>query len=179
MISQTTAVAFLCACACLAPCAGAEPAPDARAAIQAVYNKQDAAYARKDVAGIAATYAPGFKEIDQRTGKESNAAQALDLGFTFAMFRPIYSETNILNITLKGHQAVVTRRSRGVLDSIGNAGTRTTRLIGETLSVDTWVEGSSGWLQQRMEITGGSIGVDDSAAAKMNLSSEKNHTDLM
>lgn len=173
MISQTTAVAFLCACACLAPRAGAEPTPDVRAAIQAAYNKQDAAYVRKDVAGIAATYAPGFKEIDQRTGKESNAAQALDLGFTFVMCRPVSSETTILNITSNGHQAVMTRRSRGVLETVGNAGAETTRLVGETFSVDTWVDNGSGWLQQRVEIIGGGIGVDDSAEVKRNPSSRK------
>lgn len=176
MTLQTAAVtaALLCACAWPVPRAGANPVPapsavpalDARAAIQAAYDKQDAAYVRKDTAGIAATYAPGFRVVDQRTGAEQNEAQALDLGFAFVMCRPVSSQTTLLNMTVQGRTAVVTRKSHGVLLMLGASKTGTTRLVGDVLSVDTWVNSSSGWLQQREEIINGGVGVDSNGSAQ-------------
>ncbi len=166
MTVQTAAVAATLLCAGTWPVlrAGADPAPspapDARAAIQAAYDRQNAAYLRRDVAGIAATYAPGFTVVDRGAGQTRNEAQALDLGFTFVMSRPVSSETTILNTTLsttpQGRRAVVTSRSRGVLVMTDGA----TRLAGDVFSVDTWVNSGSGWLQQRREIVSGGLGVE-------------------
>lgn len=168
MRSFAVIATLVCACAWPAARAGANPAAPptlgARAAIQAAYDRQDAASVRKDAAGIAATYAPGFKEVDQRTGEEQNEAQALDLGFTFAMCRPVSAQTIILNITVQGRTAVVTRKSHGVLLMMGASKAQTTRLVGDTLSVDTWVNSGTGWLQKRMEVTGGGLGVDSTQA---------------
>lgn len=178
MRSFAVTAALVCACAWPAPRAGANPAAvpvapptlGARAAIQAAYDKQDAAYVRKDAAGIAATYAPGFRVVDQRTGEEQNEAQALDLGFTFAMCRPVSAQTTILNITVQGRTAVVTRKSHGVLLMMGTPKAQPTRLVGDTLSVDTWVNSGSGWLQQRMKVTGGGLGFDINALAPQAIS---------
>lgn len=153
--SQTiAAAALLSACAWPLHAAPSAPAPDARAAIQSAYDRQAAAVGREDTAGLAATLAPGFVQVDQRTGETQSEGQFLNMGLTFALFRSVEAKTTILNVTLSGGRAVVTSRSRAVLVPQGvgeKAGTVPPPLVLEGLSVDTWVKNGPDWLQQRAE----------------------------
>lgn len=156
LLKTTATIALLVACTWPAQ---ADAVSDTRAAIQNAYDKQDASYLHEDVAGIAATLAPGYIWTNPRTCETHNEAEILDLGLTFGLFRSVETKTNILNITLNGSQAVVTSRSHTVLvpreaDS-NKIGPYTLPLVWEGLSTDTWVKRGSSWLEQRTETLSG------------------------
>ena len=129
--------------------ARADAAPQARGAIQAAYDREDAAVRRKDVRGVLVNCAPNFQFITQN-GTRGNLADARQgLVSQFQTPSSFVAKTTIQKFTLQGNKAVVTvqeYQSRTVVPKAKHAHPHKIVTIG--IDEDTWVKHGNRWLRE-------------------------------
>jgi ketosteroid isomerase-like protein len=124
---------------------GAARADDAKAAIQAQYNKRSAAALKKDVAASLAINAPDFVTLDLEGKKRTQAQLKPQLTQIFATIKSYSITTKITKCTLSGDKATVQ-----TLDSVTIMGKNV--LTAEATSEDTWVKKGSQWLRTQNKL---------------------------
>lgn len=135
---------------CASPTMADTPA-QARSQIQAIYNKQNAAAARKDVNGVLSNLAPNFQAISKNGQKLDVARQRQALTQAFAMAQSVHGTTVIQKLRLQGNKAIVTVKDNSSLVFVNpNApNARPAKFSAEEVAEDTWVKTGNRWLQER------------------------------
>ena len=148
---STSASLALCTLLSVAPVAiRADAASDAKAAIQAVYNKETAAVNKKDVKGSLAIYAPDYVEIGLSGKKRSLAETKKQMQSLFEGQEKIKLKQTITKVTLAGNQATVLVKQHLEM-TIVEPQTQTKLISTSDARVeDIWVKsGKSGWLKKQ------------------------------
>ena len=129
----------------LASAVKADTAAQARKAIQAAYDQQDAAQARKDLNATFAHCAPEFKDIS-KDGRVVTLTQArASLTQAYAMAKSIKVRTTIADLHLTGNKAIVTTKQHAVVTLVNPRTSRTMTLMDDEVDQDTWVKRSNRW----------------------------------
>lgn len=134
----------------LAPTAQADTPAQARKAIQAAYDREDAAVGRKDIKGALANCAPDFQFVapDGTRGSLADARQSLST--QFGKNSSFVAKTTIQKFTLQGSKTVVTAKEyqlRTVVPRAPHAHAHKIVTVG--IDEDTWVKHGDRWLRER------------------------------
>lgn len=121
----------------------------ARKQIQAIYDKEDVAAARKDIPGVFADMAPNFSAFDENGQKMSLTEIKSDLADLFSRATAVKGTTTIQKFRLIGKTAIVTTRSRDEMTVSDQESGSSRKVTIEDLSIDTWVQSGKAWLQTR------------------------------
>ena len=121
----------------------------ARKQIQAIYDREDVAAARKDIPGVFADMAPNFSAVDEKGQKVSLNEIKADLADLFSRATTVKGTTTIQRFQLIGKTAVVTTKSRDEMTVTDPESGHNRKLTIEDLSVDTWVRSGKAWLQTK------------------------------
>jgi hypothetical protein len=134
----------------LSPAMADTPA-QARSAIQALYNKQNAAAAKKDVNGVLVNMAPDFQAVSKDGRKITAAQQRQALTQLFSMAQSIHATSAIQKFRLQGNRATVTVKENGTFLVVNPnaAAAKPARFTVEDVSEDTWVKKGNRWLNER------------------------------
>jgi flagellin-like hook-associated protein FlgL len=148
----------LCAAVCFTNGAAAKPAakaPPARAEIQALYNKINAAAMQKNVDGVYAYDGDDYTVIDQkgRTHEPSEGRQDLEQALEVA--DSVKATTVIQSFTGTDAEATVTIKDH-VAVSVANATTgRAVKITVDDTAREHWVKTEDGWRRTRTRILSG------------------------
>src|SRR5258708_29881 len=106
---STSVISVLAAAAAMAPAQPllAESSADARKAIQAAYDKSNAAAAKKDIAGTLAHHVPDFTTTDEKGKTHTLAEMKGQLTQIFQIAKEVHASTTIQSFSLKGNSATV------------------------------------------------------------------------
>jgi uncharacterized protein (TIGR02246 family) len=150
MYYRVLAVAtLLCLGLTLAPKARADAAAEARKAIQAVYARGDAAMTKKDANAILSLYTPDYEQTSLKGQKITLAQAKQAIPMLFQQAKTIQSKTTIQKFSLKGSEAVVTVKQHATLTALNPQTQKTSKLVVDETSEDTWAKGAKGWLMKR------------------------------
>jgi hypothetical protein len=129
-----------------------DAAAEARKQIQAAYNRENAAAARKDTSGVIANMTPDYRNTDLRgqTATVDQIRQSLPRLFASAISLKARSVVN--KITLKGDQADTVVNEHAEL-MLFNARTRKpSRLVIDEVYQTLWVKTGGGWRKKRSKV---------------------------
>ncbi len=135
--------------AAIAAAVWADATSDARKAIQAQYDKENAAAARKDVRTMLSIMSPDFVAV---TGGQQVTAPQMQQSLTqmFKLASNISGVTYIDKVALHGKTAVVLVHDRSALTLTNPRNpNQKARLVVESRDQDTWVRTAKGWLETR------------------------------
>ena len=127
----------------------ADTAAQARQAIQAAYDREDAAVRRKDVQGVLVNCAPNFQFITQSGMRGSLADARQGLANQFQTPSSFAAKTTIQKFTLQGNKAVVTVQEtqlRTVVPKAKHAHPH--KIVTLSTDEDTWVKHGNRWLRE-------------------------------
>ena len=130
----------------------ADPAADARRAIQAAYNTSNAAAARKDAAGTLAHFTPDAVAVDTH-GQATPIAQHQEMAtHLFAAARTVTARTVIQKFALaRPGQATATVHEHVVLTLMNPQTQQPAQLVVDDTARDLWVKTAQGWRQKRSQ----------------------------
>ncbi len=145
----------------LSPTVAASPSSvtDAQRAIQAIYARQDAAYAHKNVAGALYGCAPDFREVHTEP-------KVHGMSFTITQLRPMIQSTLVLSRRASRRTTIrkITLNPTGAVTIIGQhlsaymwnpkAG-KYGKLLTDSVASDTWVKGKGGWQEKQSVVLSG------------------------
>jgi hypothetical protein len=138
----------------------ADAVSDARKQIQAAYDRENAAAARKDTSGVMANLMPDYISINYR-GQRTNAEQLRHrLPQLFAMAMSIKGRTRITRLALKGSQADVTAKEHGEVTLMNPRTGKPTNLVVDETSQTLWVKTARGWKKKRSRTIASKQSVD-------------------
>lgn len=122
---------------------------DAKKALQALYDKTDAATAKKDIKGLTAYLAPDFQVLSDKGGKAMNLEQAKSqMGMVFKQVQSFKAKSVVQKVTLKGSTATVTVK-QNVTAAIMNPQTgKPSKLLMDVVAEDIWVKSGAGWKEK-------------------------------
>ena len=130
-------------------------APSTRREIQAIYNKIDAALARKDI-DTASDYDADDCQFYDRKGhlrEEGSGRQALeDLA---EELDTIHETTKILSFTGTATEATVTVKSHATAGASNRINGRAIKAVFDEVSRDYWVKTDDGWRRKRSRLIQG------------------------
>lgn len=146
--SQTLLLAL-----CLSPLAlsgaRADGTANIRQAIQAAYNRQNAALARKDASGALAYIAPDFVGTSLKGEHFGLAERQQGMPRMLALFQSIKATTVVETISMKGRVASVQVRRTDAMSMTNPQTHKLMQGVVEQHIIDTWVKGAGGWLLER------------------------------
>ena len=132
------------------PSARADATGEARKAIQAAYDKMNAALARKDVKGAFTVLTPDVEQITLDGRKFDAAQMRQQMTQALAAAKSVKSQTTVQKLTLKGGStAQVLVRSRVAIVLTDPQTNKPITFVGEETSQDTWIKTARGWLGKR------------------------------
>lgn len=138
----------LCLLVSLAPLVRADATADARKAIQAGFDKENAGAAKKDVQEALAPYAPDFVRTSVDGKKITLAEMKKGLTQMFAGVQTIKGTAVIQKITLKGKEATVTVKLHREITLL-NPQTKKSSVIAVDVIGDTvWANNGKGWQEK-------------------------------
>lgn len=149
MIRRAVPIVLLLSLLACTVAASADKTADAKKAIQAAYNAENAAAARKDLKGIFASYAPDYVEVSQTgrtttlTEEKTKARQALSL------VKSAKANSVIQKIKLKGKQAVVSVKEHNELVVDNPRTGQPAKMVIDSVSEDTWTKSGKSRLKKR------------------------------
>jgi len=132
-----------------APAARADTPSEARKAIQATYDKMNAAFSRKDVKSAFAYLTPDFEQITFEGQRVGAAPMRQQMTQALAAAKSMRSQTTVQKLTLKGGTAEVLVRSRVIIVLNDPRTNKPLTVAGNETSQDTWIKTSRGWLAKR------------------------------
>lgn len=146
---------------CLVPAAvHADPAGAARKAIQAQYDKANAAAARRDVDAVFAIQTPDYVHIDKQ-GRTHTAAEARQqFAQIVAAAKTIKAVTRIQTFKLDKTGATVTIAERADIYLLNPQTGKLSHLLITDMARDLWVKTANGWKQKRTKELSSSILMD-------------------
>jgi len=136
-----------------------DPKVEARAEIQAIYDKQNTGIKRKNIAGVVYGCAPDFVEAHQEPPMKGQM-------FTLTQLRPMIAQlftqtrsarrtTAIQTFAFTPSQVTVTARQHLVMSRLNPRTAKTGQLVQDGISRDIWVRQSGAWMEQRSTILSG------------------------
>ena len=139
--------------------ATADPKTEARAEIEAIYDRQNAGVKRKNIAGVVYGCAPDFVEAHQEPQMKGQM-------FTLTQLRPMIAQlfaqahsarrtTTIQTFAFTPTQVTITAKQHLVLALVNPRTARTGQLIQDGVSRDIWVRQNGAWVEQRSTILSG------------------------
>jgi hypothetical protein len=129
--------------------ARADTVTQARKAIQAAYDREDAAVSRKDVPGILVNCAPNFQFITQNGMRGSLADARQGLTAQFQTPSSFVAKTTLQKLTLQGNKAVVTVKEYQMRTVVPKAPhVHPHKIVTVSIDEDTWVKHGNRWLRE-------------------------------
>ena len=135
----------------LAPATHADSVAAARRAIQAIYDGQNAAAARRDVNGMLAHVSPDYVSFDTHGTRHTLDGERQAARTVFATAPTYKGQTHIQTITLAGKVATVQIKEHKAMIVIHRPTRQFAIVAYDTVGVDTWVRGRQGWLLTRSQ----------------------------
>lgn len=148
----------VCLALCLVLPAAAKPAPKAppaRAEIQAIYNKINAAAARKDVDGIYLYNSDDYTVIDQKGRSHDGAQGRQEMEQALEIADSLKAVTVIQSFTGTDTEATVTVKEHAALSAANTTTRRAIKVTVDDVSRDHWVKTEDGWRRNRTRILSG------------------------
>ena len=135
------------ACACFAPMsrAHADTAAQARKIIQAAYDKENGAVAKKDINGAFSTVAPDFMAGDTQGHQASLRDLKPQMQTVFQSSSTIKATTVITKFNFKGNQATVTVKNRTLMNLKAPKGGKPAKATVDSEEEDLWVKNGTRW----------------------------------
>ena len=127
----------------------AETAAQVKKAIQAQYDKGNAAVAKKDSKALVATYTTDRISIDDKGVKHTVAEELQQMKQVFAMAQSLSGTTTIVSITVKGYTAIVQVKESDKVVMANPQTHATSTMVMDSVSDDTWVKNGATWLQKK------------------------------
>ena len=134
-----------------APTAYADASSQARRAIQAIYDGQNAAGARRDVNGLLAHVSPRYVSLDTHGGRHTLAGERQQANKVFSSAPRYLGRTQIQAITLTGASANVRVKEHKEMIVIYPPTKKFAIITYDTVGVDTWVRHGKSWLLTRSQ----------------------------
>jgi ketosteroid isomerase-like protein len=165
LLRRTLPIALaLCALTILAPGTRADATSEARKAIQTLYNKQNAAAAKKDVEGVLANRTPDFEAIAVNGQKLTMDQVRQNIEQLLAVAQSIKATTAIKSFRLKGNNATVTTREHAEFVTTNPQTSTPAKVVIDGTSQDTWIKSGKGWqikrskaLTEKMTVNGKAV----------------------
>jgi len=143
---------------CLVLPAAAKPAPKApptRAALQALYNKMNAAAIQKNVDGVYEFDSDDYTVIDQKGHVHEPSEGRQELEQALEVMDSVKAVTVIQSFAGTDAEATVTVKEH-VVARVGNTTTgRAIKVTADDVSRDHWVKTEDGWRRNRTRILSG------------------------
>ena len=122
---------------------------EARKAIQAAYDKSDAATAKKDIDGAMAFQTSDYTYTTQKGRKLDNATVRTSTTQVLTLAREIHGKTVIRKIALKGSMATVTVDETGsIVVATPQRPDQVSKIVIEARSEDVWIKTPKGWREK-------------------------------
>lgn len=137
-----------CACIALTSRVRADAAADARKTIQAAYDKENAAAAKKDLEGAFASVAPDFMAGDQQGHQASLRDLKPQMQTVFQNSTTLKATTVITKFVFKGNQATVTTKNRTLMNLKAPKGGKPSKATVDSVEEDLWVKNGSRWVRR-------------------------------
>ena len=170
MLNRRPTIAALTLCLLLTTVSSltrADAAADAKTAIQSAYNKQSAAFNKKDVKSVFAVYAADYVAIASRGSKNRTLAEMkLSMQMLFARGQNMNVKQTVQKMTVKGSQAIVLSKQHMQFSLIDpRTSTRHTTTSDANVE-EIWVKtDKSGWLKKQTKVLS-VVGTVDGKPAK-------------
>lgn len=129
---------------CLAPVM-ADATADAKKEIQALYDKMDAAAAKKDVKGMTASLDPNYVAVSASGQKMTLQQMKGQMTQLMAMLKEIKTKTVIQKITLKGKTATVNSKQSLTSTGTNPQSQQPMKIEVQDTSTNTWVKSGATW----------------------------------
>jgi ketosteroid isomerase-like protein len=124
----------------------ADATSDARKAIQAAYDRSDAAAVRKDLAGVLASHAPDYTWTDKHGKKHALAELKAQMTQVFQLAKEIRGKTIVKSLSLKGNSATVIAEETGSMNLVNpQKRDQEIKVEVEAKSEDVWTKTPKGW----------------------------------
>lgn len=121
----------------------------ARKTIQADYDEQDAAFARRDLDAYLAHHAPDFTSVDKDGKKTTDDDTRHTLGMIFKGTQSAKAATRIQGVTLQTDGAVVLTRAHSEMTVERPGDHQVGHIVADTTSRDLWVKADGAWQCKR------------------------------
>lgn len=158
MLTRTTTPWLALLTLCLALPAAAKPAPKvppARAAIQAIYNKINAAAMEKNVDGVYDFDSDDYTFIDQKGHVREASEGRQELEQALEVIDSLKAVSVIQSFAGTDTEATVTVKEH-VTARVGNTTTgRALKIISDDVARDHWIKTDDGWRRNRTRILSG------------------------
>ena len=147
----------LCLAACLTPGAAkpAAKAPPARAEIQALYNKMNAAAMQKNVDGVYDFDSDDYTVIDQKGHVHEPSEGRQELEQALEVLDSVKATTVIQSFTGTDAEATVTVKDHLVARMANTTTGRAVKITADDVSRDHWIKTEEGWRRTRTRILSG------------------------
>ena len=124
---------------------------DAKKAIQAAYNRNNAAKLHRDVGAILATYAPGYTSVNQN-GLETTRSDEEERQHWAELLTPpgkVKKMTRVVDLKLQDGGAVVTVTAHEEMSYVSRKTRTVQHLTFDEKDRDFWVQSQNHWLWKR------------------------------
>lgn len=118
---------------------------EVKRAIQAAYNEQNAAFARRDADGFFSHRTIDYVSVDRHGNEHDGGEQRQSLETLFENTTAAKANTVVQQITLQADGAVVVVREQARLTVVRPGDNRVGHFVFESTSRDFWVKTDDGW----------------------------------
>ena len=117
--------------------------------LQALYNQEDAAAAKKDIPGMLADLSPDYK-VSMKNGLTMNLAQMkIQAQQLMSMARTITNRTTVQKVTVKGGQALAAVKEHTVLLMMNPQSHKPAHVVVDSQTQDVWVKSKGAWKKSK------------------------------
>ncbi len=142
----------VCSLSLVSSTAHADPTSQARQQIQAHYNSQDAALARKNVQGAVAYTDPAYIGTGIKVEAQTYEDRVTELPRMFSMVKSIHLSHHIDQLVLHGNTAAVHVRTQQTLTATDPKTNHVRSVTVQGTLSDTWVKHVNTWMLLRSRI---------------------------
>lgn len=126
----------------------ADTAATARKAIQAAYDKENAAVAKKNLEGAFSSVSSDFMAGDKQGHQASLRSLKPQMQAVFDSATSLKAVTQIQKIVYKTDQATVTAKNRTIINLKAPKGQKPSKAIVDSVEEDLWVKTGGKWVRR-------------------------------
>jgi len=126
----------------------ADKTADAKKAIQAAIDRENAALKKKDLAGLTATLAPGFVQTDNKGRQHTREQTVAMMQQILPIAQKLDAKSTVTKIVLKGDQATATVKEHADITVMNPQTKRTARLVTDSVEEGVWQNTGGKWLRK-------------------------------
>lgn len=141
-------------CTSVAAVPRADSPSTTRAAIAALYHKEDLAADRKDAFGALACYDPDVQIFDTHGEQSGYSDQLSAMQTSFKVAKSIHLRTSIVKFSTKGDEAFVVAKQILSTAIVFPSSKKTLHITGITTSRHYWAKGPDGWTIRQARVLG-------------------------